>query len=286
MLIMSLLPLQAQNQPSEKLADFVDKKLYKKGILLAPAHRLKSKNNTAPKTIGLLVFGVHSSPEYTGSDGFWSYYESMSDVSTHMVAQKVHDQCIDGLKANFKEQGVTLLTPAEYLDTDAKKTAYQNMDMRMMGLAAATAQVANPDQIGLPAGYKYIKNSIYHSDVGGRADLIEPLKTFDLDGYLCVFLEFYGAETLSNVRTNLMLFKDRDYVSKVKKETYRRMDLASNVLPMGNTQIETAARNELKAMKKKKRDTMISLENGQMWVDPNIAKVIIGSTSYYFPLIK
>lgn len=286
LIICSITSSLAQEQPSEKLEYFVEKKMEKNGVRLSAAHRLKAKDYAAPKKIGILVFGVTSSSEYTGNDGYYNYYKRMSEDGANIVAQAIHDASIAAIKENYSKQGVEVYTPNEYLDTDAKREAFKTMDMRILGPAKMLAKITNPGEIGLPNGYKYITNSYYHSDIGGRADIADELKMFGMDGYLSIFIEFYGPQTLYNVRTNLILFKDRDYVSKIKKETYRRTDVTNKMLPMGSTEIEAASRDELRNQHKGKRDVMVSFENGKVWVDPNLAKLVAYSADLYFPMVK
>lgn len=276
----------AQNQPSEKLEYFVEKKMQKNGVRLSAAHRLKAKDYSTPKKIGILVFGVTSANEYTASDGYYNYYKRMSEDGANIVAQAIHDESIAAIKENYSKQGIEVYTPDEYLDTYAKREAFKTMDMRILGPAKLLASVTNPGEIGLPDGYKYITNSYYHSDIGGRADIADELKMFGMNGYLSIFIEFYGPETLYNVRTSLILFKDRDYVSKIKKETYRRTDITNNMLAMGTTEIEAASRDELRNQHKGKRDVMIHFENEKVWIDPNLAKLVSYSADLYFPMVK
>lgn len=278
----------AQNTPSESLQKFVDKKMEKNGIQFTTTHRLKGKEYSAPKKIGILVFAVAGSKEFTGNDGWYDHYVSISEDAASIVAQSIHDDCISELKENYASQGVELLTPNEYLDSETKLKAYQNMNMRIMGMAKMSEFASNPDEIGLPQGYKYFTNSWTHSDIGGRADIIDELKMFGMDGYLSVFVQFYGPTTIMQISTNLMLFKDRDYISKIKKETFRRTDMAQKVLPMSYTRILASERDELRAKHGKKgvRDSMIDFNNGEVWVDPNVSKVILYSANKYFPLVK
>lgn len=275
----------AQNAPSEKLQKFVDKKMEKGGIQATKTHQLKAKNYEAPKKIGILIFAVVGSDEFTGNDGWYSHYQKISKDAAVIVAQSIHDNCIGALKESYAGQGVELFTPNEYLDTEEKRTAYQNMDMRVMGMAKALYK--KPDQVGLPAGYKYFTNS-RQVDIGGRADIAEELKMFGMDGYISIFVDFYGPHTITQIMSNLILLKDKNYVSKIKKETYRRSDVSQKMLPMSYTQILASERDKLKAghTVNFNRDKMIDFKDGNVWVDPNVAKVIEYSLNLYFPMTK
>ena len=277
----------AQNTSSKSLQDFVDKKMKKNGIQATTTHRLKAKEYAAPKKIGILVFVVAGSKEFTGNDGWYDHFRTISKDAATLISQSIHDACIGTLKENYAAQGVQLLTPNEYLDTDAKRLAYQNMNMRIMGAAKLSEAWVKPDQVGLPAGYKFFTNT-FHNDIGGRADIADELKMFGMDGYLSIVIQFYGPKTVSQISTNLMLLKERDYVSRIKKETYRRSDVSQHMLPLSYTQILASERDKLKAKhgKEDQRDSMIDFDNGKVWVDPNIAKVIVYSANLYFPMVK
>jgi len=285
----SISTAQAQNQPSEKLQEFVDKKMEKNGIQATKTHQLKAKDYEAPKKIGILVFAIQGSDEYTGSySGFmnrYNVYEKISEDAASIVAQTLHDDVIVKIKENYLAQGVEVFTPNEYLDTDTKREAFQAMDMQVLGLAKVAYTI--PDQIGLPDGYRYFTNST-HTDIGGRADIAEELKMFGMDGYLSIFVDLYGPTTIIQIKSNLILLKDRDYVSKIKKETFRRSDVSQKMLPMSYTQILASERDKLRAGhgKNDNRDKMIDFTDGEVWIDPNVAKVIEYSVNLYFPMVK
>jgi hypothetical protein len=274
-------------QNNKQLADFIDKRASKgKGFITTPAPKIKAPSFKEPKRIGLLVFALYDHPTYTGSDTWHKYYEQFTQDASNSVTQTIYDACIDDLKAEFIKNGLTLLTTEEYLDTEVKQNMYDTMNMRVMGLAKIAESGTNLKGQGLPEGYRYIHNSMSHSDPGGRADLINPLTEIGLDGYLSVFIQMKGQHQISFVSTNLMFFGDREYTSKIKKQTYRRTDLASHILPLRSTKLDAADAEKLVQTKKGSDQNMVDFVDGKVVIDPNISKLISASVSSYFPLTK
>jgi len=98
-----------------------------------------------PKRVALVSFYAY---DPGNTKGFGSpYFGGRSEVTrqlTHdgagVVATLLHDQGVPALKATFAEYGMTLLTPDEFLDTDAKRAFFDTFEFKVgFGTAFAKA---------------------------------------------------------------------------------------------------------------------------------------------------
>ena len=113
------------------------------------SHGLKSGNGPTPylaalghppKRVALVSFYAY---DQGNTHGFGSpYFGGRTEVSRQLtadgaglVATMLHDQGIATLKETFKAYGMELLTPDEFLDTDAKRELFGSFEMEMGGFA-------------------------------------------------------------------------------------------------------------------------------------------------------
>ncbi|MFH2144056.1 MAG: hypothetical protein ABIJ97_16645 [Bacteroidota bacterium] len=76
-----------------------------------------------PKKIALVSFAIHD-PGYTKDNANSISTVRTSDGSAEIIVNAYLGVAIEPLKKTFKEYGMELLTPDEFLDTDEKKTSY------------------------------------------------------------------------------------------------------------------------------------------------------------------
>ncbi|HET6372808.1 MAG TPA: hypothetical protein VFG76_05845 [Candidatus Polarisedimenticolia bacterium] len=89
-----------------------------------------------PKRVALVSFYAY---DPGNTHGFGSpYFGGRSETTRQLtrdgagfVATMLHDQGVPALKETFKTYGMELLTPDEFLDTDAKREFFENFEMEM-----------------------------------------------------------------------------------------------------------------------------------------------------------
>ncbi|MCB0497573.1 MAG: hypothetical protein KDC79_15625 [Cyclobacteriaceae bacterium] len=135
-----------------------------------------------------------------GKDGWGSYTRKedyLTPAGSETFVTQFYEKALPALVQEFTKQGISLLTPDVFLDTDAKKQAYENKEIKMGGLAKFTKGFAgylqktydkNP---AVPVGYRLITEA---GEYGGAdkttvEDIGELLKELDLDALLTVKIE-------------------------------------------------------------------------------------------------
>jgi hypothetical protein len=89
-----------------------------------------------PKRVALVSLYAYDPGETKGFGspyygGRWEKTRQLSPDGAGLVATMLHDQGIKALKDTFAQYGMTLMTPDEYLDTDAKREFYDSFEMQM-----------------------------------------------------------------------------------------------------------------------------------------------------------
>jgi hypothetical protein len=140
-----------------------------------------------PKRVALLSFyvwdcGNKKESSYRIYGGNYTYHVKNSRVravgadAVDIIASEIYDASIDGLKATFAASGMQLLTADEYLDTDAKKAAYDaiNVDIgfsqKFMG-HFTKGEGDNTKLSGAPEGYRVLKLATRNDLKGHHFDL-------------------------------------------------------------------------------------------------------------------
>lgn len=88
-----------------------------------------SSKEQLPKRVALITFNMRDLGDVNVSaNDFYIYttYNFLSENGGNQVTNAIYGVSIDMLKEKFKEEGVELLTPKEFLDTKEKKDFYYN----------------------------------------------------------------------------------------------------------------------------------------------------------------
>ena len=126
-----------------------------------------------PARIALITFyvrdiGTKKENSYTIYAGNYIYKTkstrrtSVDLGSIGILATELHDASIASMKEAFAGVGSELLTPDEFLDTDAKREAYQNFTFELGFFEKAARKLLARDTpgwsfVGAPAGYRVIE---------------------------------------------------------------------------------------------------------------------------------
>lgn len=76
-----------------------------------------------PDTLALITFYIYDNGTSVSSS-YYLYNYSLSETGGNYVANGIHKKAIDELKAAYKKLGIVLLTPDQFLNTQAKRNFY------------------------------------------------------------------------------------------------------------------------------------------------------------------
>jgi hypothetical protein len=127
-----------------------------------------------PKRVALLSFytwdsGNKKEKSYSFYGGGYKYQttntirQKVDAQELDKMAAELHEAAIGGLREEFAAVGMQLLTPEEYLDTPAKREAYQTFKVEEGGMGKLFSVLQSKDaeewQWGSPGGYRVVKLS-------------------------------------------------------------------------------------------------------------------------------
>lgn len=176
----------------QEMAD--DKKLDKKISIQMPGNLLdEAYSKLDIKKVALVSF-------YIQDDGAENEYAfiSITEEGGNMLATKFYEASIESLKESFKNAGVELLVPEEFLNSDEKKTAYEEYEFqvgKMMKIVINTVENIRStaikggieDEVGVPVGYRYIPAGMSAEDYTTSKSLGDLTTALDVDAVLVVF---------------------------------------------------------------------------------------------------
>lgn len=94
-----------------------------------------SKLPSVPKRVALVTFTVFDAGQHDRNSNY-IYTYSITESGGNYFCNKFLEKGLPALKANFAAQGMTVLTPDEFLDTPEKKEAYRNFNPDMSAFAS------------------------------------------------------------------------------------------------------------------------------------------------------
>jgi hypothetical protein len=250
-----------------------------------------------PKKIGILSFYVkdqeHKIYSSTYSRGFNSTTKTTT-ISTikltkdgvNLVAQNIYRNTIDDIKAMYKEQGIELLEPHEYLDTDKKRALYNNFEIKGSKFQNMFNKKFAKDKrnSAVARGYRLFDLNDAKLTLGkfirSRDELLMGL---ELDAYLVISLEFsVGRDALMAVKSNLIYksptagrgkgknyggdFPDRAFAAIAQKNIWAKKATYSGIIKTEKVEYTN------KKGKKKKKTMPTGLDENVYFVTKTVAK--------------
>jgi len=88
-----------------------------------------------PDTVALITFYVYDKGTDV-SGGNYIYTYSLSQKGGNYFANKIYNQSIEMIKKSFKDVGITVLTPEEFLNTEEKLEIYKNFKPNLSKLGS------------------------------------------------------------------------------------------------------------------------------------------------------
>lgn len=113
-----------------------------------------------PKRVGLLSFMVFDPGFFETTSKTFGYVTLVKTQSgfmkastTQELARGMYEMSIASLKKDFENYGSTLLTPEEFLTTDALREAYRTFDFKEKGLARMMSSESSANVLSVPEGF-------------------------------------------------------------------------------------------------------------------------------------
>jgi len=157
-----------------------------------------AKLDAPPARVALISFYVADVGKSKGT-----YYASVrtfnwltQDGASHF-ATAYHEQGIQALKETFRKHGVEILTPDQFLDSDAKRTAFVEYKLQlsvvakialgfMGGLTKAAASGLDLTQSAVAPGYRLLASHVVATDPKSGVSLEGLRQSLDVDALLIV----------------------------------------------------------------------------------------------------
>lgn len=190
-----------------------------------------------PKRVGIVTFFIKAHPQseidQTTSRGFYNDTTYTTKTTYRLTrdganryATAFMEQGLDDLRAAFAERGMTLLTPAEFLDTDEKWKFYNEFEYEISKIARLALRVggggsdfANAD-LASAAGTRFIPATLATGDYKSNKSMGELATGLGLDAILAVENEMKMTRSdLSLSKIQLVLYGPNP-VPKVEGRIY------------------------------------------------------------------
>ncbi|MEL6562173.1 MAG: hypothetical protein AAFQ94_28565 [Bacteroidota bacterium] len=149
------------------------------------------------KKVGILTFYLSDFSELDNRRALRNggvYADNLTTAATGQLARDFYDQSLQKLKESYKAQGIELLTPDQFLDTEAKKDAYFSTEIKLSGVSKVVSALSrnvgrkNEKSPNAPDGYRVVYNSLSIDGADKKAviSLGKLAKELGLDGLLSV----------------------------------------------------------------------------------------------------
>jgi hypothetical protein len=145
-----------------------------------------------PDTIALITFYINDIGTESRIKNISTTYYSLSEKGGNIVANDIYNTTIDRLKAKYRELGIVLLTPNEFLDTPEKKNFYYNKFVPEVSKLGTFLSGMETKQVDIAATADYFR----HFDVSAAGDHLraeslgsELAKKLEVNGVLSIMIE-------------------------------------------------------------------------------------------------
>lgn len=157
-----------------------------------------------PKRVGLISFMVFDPGLFETSSKKYGYMTLVKTESGFLTASTtkeltkvLYEMSIADLKKDFTNYGSTLLTPDEFLSSDAQREIYKSFPFKEKGLAKMMSSESQANTLSSPEGY-----ATYYSENMTMPDYVEAVtakvKELGLDAALIVKIQMgANGETIS-----------------------------------------------------------------------------------------
>jgi len=159
-----------------------------------------------PKKVGIMAFYISDDDYSVISDGWITSYKS-TEEKVNVIAQRIYDQCIDGIKEQYALMGMELLSPDEFLTTDKLKHFYHNFPLPNLEGKASVFDIAG-NGAAVPYGYRLLP----YGSVWGLHKFAKEQRDFfmglDLDAFIIVEIKLVSANGSMNGIVSQFYYKN------------------------------------------------------------------------------
>lgn len=184
----------------------------------APSQIKKLYDIGMPKRIGLISFYVYDTGMHEYSAWFDHYGPVVfkqwggNDFKANITASIFAEIGVPVIRQRFAEKGMEVLTPAEFLDTEKKVTAYASFELSKSGLQKFTEKQLkffdrNPHATAHAVGYRMIPLHASFLTQNVLGELEEFRKALELDALMVVTMHTSSSkvgQNLANVTMQLV----------------------------------------------------------------------------------
>lgn len=174
-----------------------------------------------PDTVALITFHIYDMGTSNQIKNVSITYYSLSEKGGNIMANSILNGSINQLKESFKKQGVVLLTPDEYLNTDEKRNYYYNTFMPQLsklGKFLSGIETKHQDISVTADGYRAF-------DIAAASDFLRAeslgsdlAKKLEVDGVLSIAIELASDNKRINMNGAKMILHGPNPVPKEDKK--------------------------------------------------------------------
>jgi len=144
-----------------------------------------------PAKVGIMAFYISDNDYSEVSDGWITSYKS-TEEKVNVIAQRIFDQSITGMKEQYGLMGMELLTPDEFLTTDELKHTYYNFPLPNLEGKASVFDIEGSGA-AVPDGFRLLP----YGSVWGLHKFAKEQRDFfmglDLDAFIIVEIKLVAA---------------------------------------------------------------------------------------------
>jgi hypothetical protein len=159
---------------------------------------------TFPKRVGLLTYAVFDPGFLETSVKKYGYmtlksteYGELTNESTQDLANNLYKMSIPALKSMFATYGSTLLTPDEFIKSDAQRQAYEGFSFKEKGISKLMSGQGGASTLANPKGF-----SMHYADNLSMPDFVQAIgaqaTALNLDAVLVIKVQM-GMDGSNNV---------------------------------------------------------------------------------------
>jgi hypothetical protein len=169
------------------------------------ANPLLTSKDQIPKKIALINLYIYDLGTTTVSDaGNWvtTTYMAVSGNGGNMLANEILNKSIADLKGGFSKNGITLLTPQEYLDTEEKRDFYYEQftpQMSKMGNFIGNLETKHQDIAVAADYYRGFDIAAAHDHLRSESLGGVLAKKLEVDGVMIVAVELQSDNKVVNI---------------------------------------------------------------------------------------
>jgi len=170
-----------------------------------------------PAKVGIMTFYISDNDYSEVSDGWITSYKS-TEEKVNVIAQRIFDQSIAGMKEQYALMGMELLTPDEFLTTDELKHIYYNFPLPNLEGKANVFDIAG-NGAAVPDGFRLLP----YGSVWGLHKFAKEQRDFfmglDLDAFIIVEIKLVAANGSLNGIISKFYYKNPGFSKSEHSKT-------------------------------------------------------------------